>query len=66
MSTLEREEERLRAEIRRDSAGLREAVDELQSVATRRINARYLIARQPFAWLAGALLVGWFIGSRTK
>jgi len=58
------EEARLRAAIRDDAEGLREAVDELQSVAKRRMSARHAIAKHPLAWLAGAVVLGWMIGSR--
>ena len=64
--SLESEEKRLRAAIRQDAAGLRDAVETLQSVAVRRISARHSIARYPYGWLAGALIAGWIIGSRSR
>lgn len=63
-ASLDQEEERLRAAIRDDSEGLRQAVGELQAVATRRVSVRHAIGNHPLPWLAGAILVGWIIGSR--
>jgi hypothetical protein len=65
-SSLDREEERLRAAIRRDTEGLRQAVDELQTAAQQRMSARHAISNHPMAWLTGAVVVGWIIGSRVK
>jgi hypothetical protein len=64
--SLEREEERLRDAIRRDSEGLRQAVGTLQSVAAQRFSLRNSIEQQPLAWLSGALLLGLWMGSRTR
>lgn len=61
---LRQEEERLRAAIRQDSAGLREAVDTLQTAAAQRMSLRRSIAQRPLLWLGGALILGWVIGSR--
>jgi hypothetical protein len=63
---LRQEEERLRAAIRQDTEGLREAVDTLQSAAARRFSARHSIEQRPLAWLGGALILGWVIGSRLR
>jgi hypothetical protein len=66
LTSLDDEEARLRAAIRDDTEGLREAVDELQSAAKQRINLRHAIARSPLVWLGGALAVGWMLGSRIR
>ena len=63
---LREEEERLRAAILQDAAGLREAVDTLQSAAAQRISARRSIEKRPLAWLGGALILGWLVGSRSR
>ena len=62
---LAQEEERLRAAVRHDAAGLRQAVDTLQAAARKRIG-KYSIGHRPFTWLAGALMLGWMMGSRIR
>jgi hypothetical protein len=64
--SLDNEEKRLREAIRQDAAGLRDAVETLQSAAARRISASHSIGQHPYAWLAGALMAGWIIGFRSK
>jgi hypothetical protein len=64
--SLEKEEERLRAAIRSDTEGLRQAVDTLQTVARRRVSARNSIRQHPIPWLTGALVFGWMVGSRLR
>jgi hypothetical protein len=56
--------EHLRAEIRRDAAGLREAVQDLQRAASR-ASPRRAVSEHPLSWLLGALVLGWIVGSRT-
>jgi hypothetical protein len=64
--SLEKQEERLRAAIRHDTEGLRQAVDELQSVARKRVSVRNSIRKHPIPWLTGAAVFGWMIGSRLR
>ena len=63
---LHREEARLRDAVRRDAAGLREAVETLQSAAAQHVSVRHAIQQRPLIWLGGALMLGWLIGSRLR
>jgi hypothetical protein len=65
-TSLDDEEARLRAAIRDDTEGLREAVDELQSAAKQRMSLRHAIGRSPLVWLGGAVAVGWVLGARIR
>jgi hypothetical protein len=54
----------LRELVEQQQTELHVAVGELEDVARRVIDARYWIRSRPFLWVAGALLVGAWLGGR--
>ena len=56
----------LRELVEEQEAELHEAVEELEVAARRTIDARSWIRQRPFAWTAGAFLVGAWLGGRKK
>jgi hypothetical protein len=64
--TSEEKIEVLRELVEEQEAELHVAVEELEVAARRSIDARNWIRHRPFAWTAGAFLVGaWLGGHRT-
>jgi hypothetical protein len=56
--------EELRASIRRDEARLRDAIEDLESSVSRSLDLESRIAERPYAWLLGALAIGFWRGLR--
>jgi hypothetical protein len=54
----------LRDLVEEKETELHVAVEELEEVARRAIDARYWIRSRPFAWVGGAFLVGMWLGGR--
>jgi hypothetical protein len=54
----------LRERVAEQEVELLVAVDELEDVARRVIDARHWIRSRPFLWTAGAFLVGAWLGGR--
>jgi hypothetical protein len=56
--------EELRASIRRDEARLRDAMEDLESSVSGSLDVASRIAERPYAWLLGALAIGFWRGLR--
>jgi hypothetical protein len=56
--------EELRAAIRRDEAQLRDAVEDLELSVSQSLDLASRIAERPYAWLLGALALGFWRGAR--
>jgi hypothetical protein len=56
--------EGLRASIRRDEARLRDALEDLESSIGRSLDLAGRVAERPYAWLLGALALGFWRGLR--
>jgi hypothetical protein len=56
--------EELRAAIRRDEAQLRDAVEDLEISVSQSLDLASRIAERPYAWLLGALALGFWRGTR--
>jgi hypothetical protein len=54
----------LKGRIERDGRALREAFELLRRAAVAEIDPRERVRAHPVAWLAGALLLGMFLGTR--
>jgi hypothetical protein len=54
--------EELRASIRRDEARLRDAVEDLEVSVSRSLDLASRVAERPYAWLIGALALGFWRG----
>lgn len=56
--------EELRASIRRDEAQLRDAVEDLEISVSQSLDVASRVAERPYAWLLGALALGFWRGIR--
>jgi hypothetical protein len=54
----------LRERVEEQEVELHDAVQEFEDVARRAIDARHWIRSRPFLWVAGAFLVGAWLGGR--
>ncbi|HME72561.1 MAG TPA: hypothetical protein VKM54_22255 [Myxococcota bacterium] len=54
----------LKGRIERDGHALCEAFESLRRAAVAEIDPRERVRAHPIAWLAGALLLGMFLGTR--
>jgi hypothetical protein len=61
MSALEAHE--LESQLERDRAALSQSLEELGQLARERADPREHVRNRPLAWLAGALVVGFWWGS---
>lgn len=63
-SSSDQRRDMLRERVAEQEVELLVAVDELEDVARRVIDARHWIRSRPFLWTAGAFLVGAWLGGR--
>ena len=54
----------LRERVEEQEAELHVAVEELQDVARRAVDVRYWVRSRPVVWIAGAFLLGAWLGGR--
>jgi hypothetical protein len=64
MDELAKQRSELAARVAHDKNALREAVDELKTVVSRRFNVGEQMSRQPAPWLIGGFCVGLLLGLR--
>ena len=58
--------EELRASIRRDEEQLRDAVEDLEISVGQSLDVASRVAERPYAWLLGALALGFWRGIRSS
>ena len=62
--TSEERMEVLREQVEEQEAQLRESVVELEHVAKQAVDVRHWIRTRPYLWMAGALVMGAWLGGR--